>query len=74
MIRESKDCTIQTDRTKRLQHLLDAYADVFEAPPLGHFRDFTPERVRVHNNSIPPNRPPFRLSMSGRKEVGKQVQ
>ena len=57
-----------------VQALLNEFADVFaELTGKGKFREDTPECIPLVSNAAPPNRPPFRLSMSERAEVEKQV-
>jgi hypothetical protein len=56
-----------------LKRLLDQYTDVFQSPGLAHYHDSTPECIRVMPDAAPPNRSPFRLFMSERIEVEKQV-
>ena len=57
----------------QLESLLQQYSVVFEPPQVGELRSGTPECIRLHPGSRPPNRPPFRLSLAERAETEKQV-
>ena len=60
-------------RQRRLDGLLSKYAAVFEQPTLGEYRHMTPEAVRLVPNAVPPNKPPFRLSLPERQEVETRI-
>lgn len=60
-------------RDIRLEHLKQEFSDVFSEPTLNVYETTTPECIRVAPDATPPNTPPFRLSLSERREVESQV-
>ena len=76
MLKESTDASEQsevTEQKQNIEQLLAEFPDVFKSPQLGAFRPEAPECVPLLPDAVPPNRPPFRLSMQERAEVEAQV-
>jgi AcrR family transcriptional regulator len=57
----------------RLTSILESYSDVFEQKTTGLVDDLAPPSVTLIPDSIPPNRPAFRLSLPERQELESQV-
>jgi transposase InsO family protein len=57
----------------KLNELLTDYSDVFSPPVVGEHSTAVPECIQLQANSVPPNRPAFRLSLPERQEIEKQV-
>lgn len=72
ILREAKDAGF--DQREQVKTVVDNYSDVFEDPVVGEWQEGTPEGLRLHDGVSPPNRPAFRLSISERQEVEKQVE
>lgn len=62
-----------SDATGGVNALLQEFVDVFDPPKLSAVREFTPECVPTAADVTPPNRPPFRLSQTERREAESQV-
>jgi hypothetical protein len=69
---DSKEETVK--QNAHVEKLLDKYSHLFDPPVVGSaFEGYSCECIRLQPDADPPNRPPFRLSMSERREIEAQI-
>jgi hypothetical protein len=73
MLRPPQEDVEPTSSGQHTQTLLDKYSHLYDPPEVSAFQGYSCDCIRLQPDAAPPNRPPFRLSLSERRELESQV-